>query len=81
MASFRANDVVNTAAEKNTSSPIYGMQILEVDKAKQVIVNKRTMNPGYAGIQNALFYEPKTSMLNGGAKSASQQLITQIKAM
>jgi len=76
-----ANDVVNPAAEKDPSSPIYGMQILEVDKAKQVIVNKRTMNPGYAGISNALFYEPNTAMLFGDAKEVLEQLITQIKAM
>ncbi len=76
-----ANDVVNPAAEKDPSSPIYGMQILEVDKAKQVIVNKRTMHAGYAGIPNALFYEPKTSMLFGDAKAVLQQLIAEIKAM
>ena len=76
-----ANDVVNPAAENDPSSPIYGMQILEVDKAKQVIVNKRTMNSGYAGIPNALFYEPNTSMLFGDAKTVLQQLIAEIKAM
>ncbi|MFD1553399.1 NAD(P)(+) transhydrogenase (Re/Si-specific) subunit beta [Putridiphycobacter roseus] len=76
-----ANDVVNPAAEKDPSSPIYGMQILEVDKAKQVIVNKRTMHPGYAGISNALFYEPNTSMLFGDAKGVLEKLIAEIKAL
>ncbi len=76
-----ANDVVNPAAENDASSPVYGMQILEVDKAKQVIVNKRTMNPGYAGISNALFYEPNTAMLFGDAKNVLEQLIAEIKTM
>lgn len=76
-----ANDVVNPAAENDPSSPIYGMQILEVDKAKKVIVNKRSMKPGYAGIENDLFYEPKTSMLFGDAKSVLQQLTAEVKAM
>jgi NAD(P) transhydrogenase subunit beta len=75
-----ANDVVNPAAKENKSSPIYGMPILEVEKAKQVIVNKRTMNTGYAGIDNDLFYRPKTSMLFGDAKSVLQRLIAEVKA-
>ena len=75
-----ANDVVNPAAKNNKSSPIYGMPILEVDHAHAVIVNKRSMNAGYAGIQNELFYEPQTSMLFGDAKKVLQQLVSEIKA-
>lgn len=74
-----ANDVVNPAAKNDPSSPIYGMPILDVDEARIVIVNKRSMKPGYAGIENALFFEPKTSMLFGDAKSVLQQLIAEIK--
>lgn len=76
-----ANDVVNPAAKNDPSSPIYGMPILEVDKAKTVIVNKRSMKPGYAGIENALFYNPKTSMLFGDAKQVLQQLTAEIKQL
>ena len=76
-----ANDVVNPAARKDPGSPIYGMPILEVDKAKTVIVNKRSMKPGYAGIENALFYEPRTSMLFGDAKQVLQQLSAAIKQL
>jgi NAD(P) transhydrogenase subunit beta len=76
-----ANDVVNPAAENDPSSPIYGMKILDVGKAKLVIVNKRTMKPGYAGIQNQLFSQPNTSMLFGDAKDVLQQLIEGIKAI
>lgn len=76
-----ANDVVNPAAKNDSSSPIYGMPILEVEHAKTVIVNKRSMKPGYAGIENDLFFQPKTSMLFGDAKAAIQQLISEIKSM
>jgi H+-translocating NAD(P) transhydrogenase subunit beta len=74
-----ANDVVNPAAKTDSSSPIYGMPILEVENAKHVIVNKRSMKPGYAGIENALFFQPKTSMLFGDAKKVLQDLITELK--
>jgi len=74
-----ANDVVNPAAKTDPSSPIYGMPILEVEEAKSVIVNKRSMKPGYAGIENELFFSPKTSMLFGDAKDVLQQLVTEVK--
>ncbi len=76
-----ANDVVNPAAKTDSASPIYGMPILEVEQAKTVIVNKRSMKPGYAGIENALFFQPKTSMLFGDAKAALQKLVAEIKAI
>lgn len=74
-----ANDVVNPAAKSDTTSPIYGMPILEVELAKQVIVNKRSMKPGYAGIENELFFKPKTSMLFGDAKKVLQELVAALK--
>ncbi|MFH4965311.1 NAD(P)(+) transhydrogenase (Re/Si-specific) subunit beta [Gaetbulibacter sp. M235] len=76
-----ANDVVNPAAHTNPSSPIYGMPILEVENAKNIIINKRSMNPGYAGIENELFYNQKTSMLFGDAKAVIQSLISELKGM
>ena len=76
-----ANDVVNPAAKTDPSSPIYGMPILDVELAKTIIVNKRSMKPGYAGIENDLFFQPKTSMLFGDAKKVLQELVTEIKAM
>ncbi len=74
-----ANDVVNPAAKSDPASPIYGMPILDVEQAKTVIVNKRSMKPGYAGIENDLFFRPKTSMLFGDAKKVLQDLCTEIK--
>ncbi len=76
-----ANDVVNPAAKEDPSSPIYGMPILEVEQADHVIVNKRSMKPGYAGIENGLFFRPKTSMLFGDAKKVLQELVSELKAM
>ncbi|MEI6816658.1 MAG: NAD(P)(+) transhydrogenase (Re/Si-specific) subunit beta [Bacteroidota bacterium] len=76
-----ANDVVNPAAHNDPSSPIYGMPILDVENARHIIVNKRSMNAGYAGIENELFYNPKTSMLFGDAKSALTKLVTELKTM
>ncbi len=76
-----ANDVVNPAAKSDPSSPIYGMPVLDVELAKLVIINKRSMNPGYAGIENELFFQPKSSMLFGDAKSVLQQLVTEIKTL
>ncbi|CAN5499772.1 NAD(P)(+) transhydrogenase (Re/Si-specific) subunit beta [soil metagenome] len=76
-----ANDVVNPAADNDPSSPIYGMPILEVWKAKLVIVNKRSMRPGYAGIENQLFFEPNTSMLFGDAKGVLTLLNNEVKEL
>ncbi len=76
-----ANDVVNPAAKHDKASPIYGMPILDVESARMVIVNKRSMKPGYAGIENELFYQPKTSMLFGDAKKALNDLVTEIKSI
>jgi H+-translocating NAD(P) transhydrogenase subunit beta len=74
-----ANDVVNPAARHDTGSPIYGMPILDVDKAKSVIVMKRSMNPGFAGIENELFYGDNTRMLFGDARKSLTSLIQQVK--
>ena len=74
-----ANDVVNPAAIEDENSPIYGMPIIETFRAKTVIVLKRSMNPGFAGIQNALFFRPNTRMYFGDAKASIQALIAEFK--
>jgi NAD(P) transhydrogenase subunit beta len=76
-----ANDVVNPDARTNPGSPIYGMPILNVDEAQTVVVLKRSMNPGFAGIENPLFYNPKTVMLFGDAKESIAKLIQDVKAL
>jgi NAD(P) transhydrogenase subunit beta len=74
-----ANDVVNPDARNNAGSPIYGMPILNVDSAQQVVVLKRSMNPGFAGIENELFYNDRTSMLFGDAKASLTKLVSEVK--
>ena len=76
-----ANDVVNPAARSDKSSPIYGMPILEVDRAKQTIVIKRGMSKGFAGVDNGLFYKDKTSMLFGSAKDMVGKLVAEVKQL
>ncbi len=76
-----ANDVTNPAAHTNPQSPIYGMPILNVNEAKSVIVLKRSMNPGFAGIENELYYEPMTSMLFGDAKSSVADITAELSAL
>ena len=75
-----ANDVTNPAARENPESPLYGMPILDVDHAASVIVLKRSMNPGFAGIDNELYFNPKTAMLFGDAKASVERLVTAVKA-
>ncbi len=76
-----ANDVVNPDARHNPGSPIYGMPILNVDEAQTVVVLKRSMNPGFAGIENPLFYNPRTVMLFGDAKESITKLIQDVKSL
>jgi NAD(P) transhydrogenase subunit beta len=76
-----ANDVTNPAARNQPGSPIYGMPILDVDRAKNVVVIKRSMNPGFAGIDNPLYGDPKTVMLFADAKDAVASLVSDVKAL
>ncbi len=76
-----ANDVTNPAAKNEPGSPIYGMPILEVDQSGSVIVLKRSMASGFAGIDNPLFYEPKTAMLFGDAKQSVSDVTSEVKAL
>jgi NAD(P) transhydrogenase subunit beta len=75
-----ANDVTNPAARNNKSSPLYGMPILEVDRAKSIIVLKRSMRPGFAGVDNDLYFDPKCMMLFGDAKESLNKLLTALKS-
>jgi NAD(P) transhydrogenase subunit beta len=74
-----ANDVTNPAAKNDPDSPIAGMPIIEVDQAQQVIVIKRSLSPGFAGIDNDLFYESNTSMLFDDAKKAAADIAAEIQ--
>jgi NAD(P) transhydrogenase subunit beta len=75
-----ANDVTNPAARSNKSSPLYGMPILEVDRARSIIVLKRSMRPGFAGVDNELYYDPKCMMLFGDAKESLNKLFASFKS-
>ncbi len=75
-----ANDVVNPAARHDTSSPLYGMPILNVDEAEHIIVLKRSLRPGFAGVENELFFHAKTMMLFGDAKQSVNKLVSEAKA-
>jgi NAD(P) transhydrogenase subunit beta len=76
-----ANDVVNPAARDQPGSPIYGMPIINVDESSAVVFLKRSMRPGFAGIDNALLYDPKTTMLFGDAKDTLTALVSAVKAV
>jgi NAD(P) transhydrogenase subunit beta len=76
-----ANDVVNPAARTDKASPIFGMPILDADRAKSIIVMKRGKGAGFAGIENNLFFDPKTKMLFGDAKKTLQDLVVEVKAL
>ncbi len=76
-----ANDVINPAARTQKDSPLYGMPILNVDKARTIMIIKRSLSPGFAGVDNELFYDPKTMMLFGDAKDMLTELIKEVKAL
>ncbi|MFM8772449.1 MAG: NAD(P)(+) transhydrogenase (Re/Si-specific) subunit beta, partial [Actinomycetota bacterium] len=71
----------NPAARSDTTAPIYGMPILDVDNAQQVVFLKRSMRPGFAGIENELLYDPKTTLLFGDAKDSLTKVVTSLKGM
>jgi NAD(P) transhydrogenase subunit beta len=75
-----ANDVVNPSARNEPSAPIYGMPIIDADHARAVVFMKRSMRPGFAGIDNPLLYDPKTTMLFGDAKDTLTSLVAAVKA-
>ena len=76
-----ANDVTNPAAKNDKNSPLYGMPILEVDRAKSIIVLKRSMRPGFAGVDNDLYYNEKCMMLFGDAKQSITRLVSEMKSL
>jgi NAD(P) transhydrogenase subunit beta len=76
-----ANDVVNPAAKTTPGAPIYGMPILEVDQAQQVVFLKRSMRPGFAGIENELLYDPRTMLLFGDAKASLTAVVSAVKGL
>jgi NAD(P) transhydrogenase subunit beta len=76
-----ANDVVNPAAKTTKSAPIYGMPILAADEARQVIFMKRSMRPGFAGIENELLFDPKTTLLFGDAKESLGKLLKAVEGL
>jgi NAD(P) transhydrogenase subunit beta len=73
-----ANDVTNPAARTVADSPIYGMPILDVDKASSIVVLKRSMSSGFAGVDNPLFYDPKTALLFGDAKASVGEILSEL---
>jgi H+-translocating NAD(P) transhydrogenase subunit beta len=75
-----ANDVVNPAAREDPNSPLWGMPIIEVDRARTCIVLKRSLNPGFAGVDNPLFFKPNTRMLFGDAKATITALVAEFKS-
>jgi NAD(P) transhydrogenase subunit beta len=76
-----ANDVTNPDARSNEGSPIYGMPILDVDKSEEVIILKRSMNTGFAGIDNPLFYNENSALLFGDAKASVADVLAQVKEL
>ena len=76
-----ANDVVNPAAKTTPGAPIYGMPILDVDQAANIIFLKRSMRPGFAGIENELLYDPKTTLLFGDAKASLTKVVSALKSL